>query len=123
MDKTRYIELLENRPRCLFLLRPRRFGKPLFPAMPETYYSVDYADRFGELFGGLHIGQHPTKEHNRYLVPRFNFSIVSSNPDEVERKFGEYGCMVMKDFLLSHETVIGSGVWELSTATEPTRVP
>lgn len=30
VDKTRYIGLLENQPRYLFLLRPRRFGKSLF---------------------------------------------------------------------------------------------
>lgn len=55
VDKTRYIELLENQPNNLFLLRPRRFGKSLFLAMLETYYSVDYADRFEELFGELYI--------------------------------------------------------------------
>ncbi len=111
VDKTRYIELLENRPRCLFLLRPRRFGKPLFPATPETYYSVDYADRFGELFGGLHIGQHPTKEHNRYLVPRFNFSEVSANPDETEQSFKAYCSTVITRFAKKYGHLLGREVW------------
>ena len=113
VDKTRYIELLENQPNYLFLLRPRRFGKSLFLAMLETYYSVDYADRFEELFGELYIGKHATKAHNKYLVLRFNFSEVSSNPDEVERKFKEYCCMIIKDFLIKHEDIIGNGIWEL----------
>ena len=113
VDKTRYIELLENQPRYLFLLRPRRFGKSLFLAMLETYYSVDYADRFEELFGNLYIGKNPTKAHNKYLILRFNFSEISANPDEVERKFGEYCCMIIKDFLINHEDIIGNGIWEL----------
>lgn len=83
VDKTCYIELLENQPRYLFLLRPRRFGKSLFMAMLEAYYSVDYRSRFDELY----IGQHPSPSRNKYLALRFNFSEVTSNPDEVERSF------------------------------------
>ena len=78
VDKTRFIEMLERQPPYLFLIRPRRFGKSLFLAMLEAYYSIDYAGRFEELFGELYIGQHPTKRHNSYMVLRFNFSEVSS---------------------------------------------
>ena len=113
VDKTRYIELLENQPNFLFLLRPRRFGKSLFMAMLETYYSIDYRARFDELFGGLYIGQHPTPSRNKYLALRFNFSEVSSNPDEVERSFKAYCCMVIKDFIIGHEALLGSDVWKV----------
>ena len=113
VDKTRYIELLENQPNFLFLLRPRRFGKSLFMAMLETYYSVDYRERFDELFSGLYIGQHPTPSHNTYLALRFNFSEVTSNPDEVERSFKAYCCMVIKDFIIGHEALLGSDVWKV----------
>ena len=113
VDKTRYIELLENQPNFLFLLRPRRFGKSLFMAMLETYYSVDYRERFDELFSGLYIGQHPTPSRNKYLALRFNFSEVSSNPDEVERSFKAYCCMVIKDFIIGHEALLGSDVWKV----------
>ena len=99
VDKTRFIEMLERQPPYLFLIRPRRFGKSLFLAMLEAYYSIDYADRFGELFGELYIGQHPTERHNRYMVLRFNFSEVSSKLETVERSFSEYCCMVMKNFM------------------------
>lgn len=113
VDKTSYIELLENQPNFLFLLRPRRFGKSLFMAMLEAYYSVDYRERFDELFSGLYIGQHPTPSRNTYLALRFNFSEVTSNPDEVERSFKAYCCMVIKDFIIGHEVLLGSDVWKV----------
>ena len=113
VDKTRFIEALERQPPYLFLIRPRRFGKSLFLAMLEAYYSIDYADRFEELFGKLYIGQHPTKWHNQYMVLRFNFSEVKARPEELEQKFGEYCCMIIKDFILKYEHLLGSEIWEV----------
>ena len=118
VDKTRFIEALERQPPYLFLIRPRRFGKSLFLAMLEAYYSIDYADRFEELFGKLYIGQHPTKWHNRYMVLRFNFSEVSSKLETVERSFCEYCCMVMKNFILKNEHLLGNRVWEIVNPDE-----
>lgn len=112
VDKTRFIELLERQPPYVFLIRPRRFGKSLFLAMLETYYSIDYAETFDELFNDLYIGQHPTEEHSSYMVLRFNFSEVKASPEEVEQKFGEYCCMVLKDFILKYEHLMGSGIWQ-----------
>ena len=118
VDKTRFIEALERQPPYLFLIRPRRFGKSLFLAMLEAYYSIDYADRFEELFGKLYIGQHPTKWHNQYMVLRFNFSEVSSKLETVERSFCEYCCMVMKNFILKNEHLLGNRVWEIVNPDE-----
>lgn len=112
VDKTRYIELLERQPPYVFLIRPRRFGKSLFLAMLETYYSIDYAETFDELFKDLYIGQHPTEEHSSYMVLRFNFSEVKARPEDVEQKFGEYCCMMLKDFILKYEHLMGSGIWQ-----------
>ena len=118
VDKSRFIEMLERQPPYLFLIRPRRFGKSLFLAMLEAYYSIDYAGRFEELFGELYIGQHPTKQHNSYMVLRFNFSEVSSKLEFVERSFCEYCCMVMKNFILKYEHLLGSGIWEVVNPDE-----
>lgn len=118
VDKSRYIEMIERQPSYLFLIRPRRFGKSLFLAMLEAYYSIDYAGRFEELFGELYIGQHPTKRHNSYMVLRFNFSEVSSKLEFVERSFCEYCCMVMKNFILKYEHLLGSGIWEVVNPDE-----
>ena len=118
VDKTRFIEMLERQPSYLFLIRPRRFGKSLFLAMLETYYSIDYADSFEEIFGELYIGKHPTEEHNSYMVLRFNFSEVSSKLETVERSFSEYCCMVMKNFILKYERLLGSRIWEIVNPDE-----
>ena len=118
VDKTRYIEMIERQPSYLFLMRPRRFGKSLFLAMLETYYSIDYADSFEEIFGELYIGRHPTEEHNRYMVLRFNFSAISSKLEDVERSFSEYCCMVMKNFILKYEHLMGSDVWKVVNPDE-----
>ena len=118
VDKTRFIELIERQPSYLFLIRPRRFGKSLFLAMLETYYSIDYADSFKEIFGELYIGKHPTEEHNRYMVLRFNFSEVSSKLETVERSFSEYCCMVIKNFILKYERLLGSRIWEIVNPDE-----
>ena len=113
VDKSRYIELLERQPPYLFLIRPRRFGKSLFLAMLETYYSIDYADSFDELFGGLYAGQHPTKWHSQYMVLRFNFSEVKARLEDLEQKFSEYCCVVIKNFIQKYEHLMGSAVWQI----------
>lgn len=112
VDKTRYIELIENLPDYLFLIRPRRFGKSLFLAMLETYYSIDYAESFEQLFGRLYIGRNPTKRHNKYLILRFNFSVISPKPEEVERSFNDYCRLTMIKFVRHYEHILGADIWK-----------
>ena len=90
VDKTQYIDLLEQTGRFLFLIRPRRFGKSLFLNMLNCYYDVKYADRFEELFGNQYIGKHPTAEQGKYLVLRFNFSMVRAADDKLEAAFNRH---------------------------------
>ena len=90
VDKTQYIEMLEQTARYLFLIRPRRFGKSLFLNMLNCYYDVKYADRFDELFGNQYIGKHPTVEQGKYLVLRFNFSMVRATDDKLEAAFNRH---------------------------------
>ena len=75
VDKTNYIPGLEDYNAPVFL-RPRRFReKFLLISSRLTYYDRTKANRFEELFGGTWIGEHPTKEHNQYLVIRYDFSL------------------------------------------------
>ena len=74
IDKTKYIEKLENIDFFVFFLRPRRFGKSLFTSVLEYYYGINYADEFEQLFGKTYIGQHPTKHRNNYYILKFSFS-------------------------------------------------
>lgn len=60
VDKTMYLNLLEQQPDNLFYIRPRRFGKSLFISMMRAYYDKAMADRFDSLFGGFWIHEHPT---------------------------------------------------------------
>ena len=55
VDKTRYIEVLENYPPYQFFIRPRRFGKSLFISLLEHYYDINKAADFDKLFGGTYI--------------------------------------------------------------------
>ena len=46
VDKTMYLEKLEDIGRVLFYLRPGRFGKTLFTSMLYYYYDVNSKDNF-----------------------------------------------------------------------------
>jgi hypothetical protein len=87
VDKTRYIENIEEKGRYLFFIRPRRFGKSLFLSILESYYDIERKDRFDELFDGTYIQQNPTKEKNKYLVLKLNFSMVEPNVAKIEESF------------------------------------
>jgi uncharacterized protein YqfB (UPF0267 family) len=76
VDKTAYIAEIENANRFFFFIRPRRFGKTLLVSMLQHYYDVNLRDEFGVLFGDLYIGQHPTPEHNSFLIISLNFSKI-----------------------------------------------
>lgn len=90
VDKTQYIEQLEQTARFLFLIRPRRFGKSLFLSMIQCYYDVKYASRFQELFGNMYIGKHPTSEQGKYLVLSFNFSMIRASEDKLNEAFDRH---------------------------------
>ena len=89
VDKTKYIELLENEQNPnQFFIRPRKFGKSLFLSMLAYYYDILRTDRFQELFGDLYIGKHPTPLKNSYAVMEFNFSgLDTSGKDEFRLSF------------------------------------
>jgi len=87
VDKTRYIELLENENNTYqFLLRPRRFGKSLFLSVLDHYYNLNAQNKFEALFGGLYIGRNPTAERGMYAVLKFNFSGLDTETPETFRK-------------------------------------
>jgi len=77
VDKTRFIRNIEKKGSFLFFIRPRRFGKSLFLSMLEYYYDIQRKDQFDFLFNGTDIHLNPTKEKNKYLVLKFNFSGIT----------------------------------------------
>jgi hypothetical protein len=77
IDKTKYIEKLENYTSSyLMFLRPRRFGKSLWIAILEAYYDIYFKDEFEEIFKDTYILKNRTKEASSYMVLRFDFSAV-----------------------------------------------
>ncbi|CAK0744846.1 hypothetical protein CCP3SC15_1320008 [Gammaproteobacteria bacterium] len=77
-DRTDRIPLLETTGKQLLFIRPRRFGKSLLLSMLEHYYDLNRAGQFETLFGQLAIGKNPTPLHNRYVVMKWDFSLVKS---------------------------------------------
>ena len=83
VDKTMYIEKLENLPETsIIFLRPRKFGKTLFTSVLENYYDKNKADKFEKLYGNKYIGKNPTENKNKYCILRFNFSGIDTSSEE-----------------------------------------
>ena len=53
VDKTRFIEKIENSNRYFFFICPRRFGKSLTMSMLRHYYDINAADKFERLYGDM----------------------------------------------------------------------
>ncbi len=87
VDKSRYIPAFEDAGKFLFLIRPRRFGKSSLLTVLESYYDIVRKDEFDFLFNETYIKDHPTPEKNSYLILKFNFSRVNSEPEKVEASF------------------------------------
>ena len=93
VDKTDYIPKLEDYNAPVFL-RPRRFGKSLLVSTLACYYDRTKAHRFEELFGGTWIGNHPTKEHNSYMIIRYDFSkmVMADTIKGLAQNFNDLNC-------------------------------
>ena len=101
IDKTMYIEKLENLPEpYIIFLRPRKFGKTLFTSTLENYYDILKSDKFDRLFADTYIGKNPTKLKNSYCILKFNFSgIDTSNEDATINGFRREIASSVKEFV------------------------
>ena len=105
IDKTMYIEKLENLPEpYIMFLRPRKFGKTLFTSTIENYYDINKKEKFQKLFGETYIGKNPTKLKNSYYIIRFNFSgIDTTNEESTIKGFKEKVMSSIKMFIEKYE--------------------
>ena len=99
VDKTRFIPEIEASNRYFFFIRPRRFGKSLMMNMLRQYYDIRKAPLFERLFGDLWIGQHPTEEHNTYLVLYLNFSSFSGDLEGYKERMDGYCRLQFEGFV------------------------
>lgn len=116
VDKTGYLSEIEKAGKYLFFIRPRRFGKTLFLSMMETYYDIAKKDRFDFFYQGTAIHKNPTAERNSYLILKFNFSLISPEPDNVEESFITYILDAADLFISKYHHLLGIDVKE--TAAE-----
>ena len=101
VDKTKYIEKLENLAEAyIMFLRPRKFGKTLFTSMIENYYDVNKKDEFEKLYSQTYIGKNPTKLKNSYHILRFNFSGISTDSEESTIKGFKSNVMVSINYFV-----------------------
>ena len=98
VDKSMYIETMEQVGHFLFLIRPRRFGKSLFLSMLRYYYDIAEKDNFQELFKGLWIAEHPTPNQGRFQVMHLDFSQIGGTIDDLEENFDGYMRMKFTNF-------------------------
>ena len=103
VDKTIYLPLLEQQPKSLFFIRPRRFGKSLFLNMLRTYYDISKKDDFEKWFGKLWIGQHPTPNRGKYLILSLDFSQVGSDLSRLQELFEDYCSIALNAFAREYE--------------------
>ena len=101
VDKTRYIELLEQSAiRYPLIVRPRRFGKTLFTMMLQAYYDKAAAGDFERNFSGTYIADHKTELAGSYRVLSFDFSGIASR--EVQQDFVRSVKNALQDFLVRY---------------------
>ena len=90
VDKTMYLEKLEDIGKVLVYLRPGRFGKTLFTSMMNYYYDVNSKNLFNTLFKDTYVFNNPTKNKNNYYILKFDFSGMTTADKEkqdLEREF------------------------------------
>ena len=112
VDKTRYIEEVENSNKFFFYIRPRRFGKSLTLSMLQHYYDVNDADKFDMLYQGLYIGDHPTPERNTYLVIKLNFAIVDADLDNYKKGLDDHCNIRFCSFCDRYSSLLPKGTKE-----------
>ena len=76
IDKTNFIEKIENEQSFLFFLRPRRFGKSLTISMLEAYYDIYYKEQFDEIFKDTYVIDNLTPLKSSFYTLKFDFSAV-----------------------------------------------
>ncbi|MDR1766190.1 MAG: AAA family ATPase, partial [Lachnospiraceae bacterium] len=117
VDKTKYIEVLEDVGKQLLFLRPRRFGKSFFLSMLQCYYDIREKENFEKLFGGTYIYDHKTAYANSYHVLKFDFSSISATRESAMSSFSEEVSYKLRNLIDQEQLPI-----ELADADEPNRI-
>ena len=98
VDKTMYLQKMEETSDFLFLIRPRRFGKSLFLSMVGDYYDCENKDIDKE-FEGTWVGEHPLDNKGKFQVLQYDFSQVLADIDNLEGDFNSYCNIQLNGFI------------------------
>ena len=112
VDKTRFIEKIEDANKYFFFIRPRRFGKSLTISMLQHYYDINQQAKFERLYGDLYIGQHPTPDHNKYLVIYLNFAVIDAELDNYRTSLDAHCNTRFNSFCDSYAALLPQGIKE-----------
>ena len=112
VDKTSFIEQVEESNKYFFFIRPRRFGKSLTISMLENYYDINKKDQFEELFGKLYIGHYPTPERNSYLIIHLNFAVIVGGLDDYKQGMDNYCSIRFNYFVDIYSHLLPDGTKE-----------
>ena len=112
VDKTPFIEEIEESNKYFFFIRPRRFGKSITLSMLENYYDINKKAQFEELFGKLYIGENPTPERNSYLVIHLNFAMISVGLDDYKRGMDSHCGIMFEYFCDRYASLLPPGIKE-----------
>ncbi|MBU1668523.1 AAA family ATPase, partial [bacterium] len=103
MDKTNFIQTIEEDSRYLVMLRPRRFGKSLLLSTLQHYYDEQESENFDALFGNFIIGKNPTSKKNSYKILFFEFSrIETENRETIYQGFLQNVGDTLEKFLIKY---------------------
>jgi len=106
IDKTMYLEKMENTKDTLVYLRPRRFGKTLFTSMMYYYYDINSKSLYEELYKDTYIYKNPTKNKNNYYVLKFDFSGMAIDSNDKENIIEAFNYKLydgVNDFLIHYD--------------------
>lgn len=112
VDKTRFVEKVEDANKFFFFIRPRRFGKSLTISMLHHYYDINDADKFERLYGDLYIGKNPTPDHNKYLVIYLNFAVVNADLGNYRSSMDAHCNTRFNSFCESYASLLPEGTKE-----------
>jgi len=83
VDRTNYLQVLEDMWKYLILLRPRRFWKSLMISMMQYYYDQNELQNFEKMFWNLYVWKTETEFKNKFQILFMEFTGIKTNDKNI----------------------------------------